>query len=218
MAQALRSLTPLSDAPPLQAGDVLSRAEFERRWDRHPEIKKAELIDGTVYLEMTVSLKHGEAHGRLMTILGPYAARTSNVQVLIDATVRLGADDLQPDVTLRRIDGGGSRVSSDGCVEGPPEFCTEVAVCSASYDLHQKKDAYRRGRVPEYLVWQVFEQRIDWWALDGEDYVALEPDANGIVESRVFPGLRLDVAALLAGEMSRALEASSSQRSDLPTA
>ncbi|HVA40131.1 MAG TPA: Uma2 family endonuclease [Candidatus Binataceae bacterium] len=200
---------------------MLSRAEFERRWDRHPEIKKAELIDGMVYLEMTVSRKHAAAHGRLLTVLSPYAARTNNVEVLVDGTVRLGGDDLQPDVALRRIEGGGSRVSADDCVEGPPELCVEVAVSSASYDLHQKKDAYRRGRVPEYLVWQVFEQRIDWWALDGDEYVALEPDANGvddkgIIESRVFPGLRLDIAAMLAGEMSHALEASSSQPSDLP--
>ena len=108
MAQALRSPTPLSDTPPLQAGDVLSREEFERRWDRHPEIKKAELIDGTVYLEMTVSLKHGEAHARLMLLLGSYAVRIRGVQVVDNTTVRLGADDLQPDVTVRRIDGGGS--------------------------------------------------------------------------------------------------------------
>jgi len=216
MAQALRSLTPLSDAPPLQAGDVLSRAEFERRWERHPEIKKAELIDGTVYLEMSVSLKHGEAHARLMLLLGSYALRSKNTQVLDNTTVRLGADDLQPDVTVRRIDGGGSRVSADDCIEGPPELCIEVAVSSASYDLHQKKDAYRRGGVPEYLVWQVFEQRIDWWMLDGDEYVALEPDANGVVESRVFPGLRLDITAMLAGDMGRALEASSGQPGDLP--
>lgn len=215
MAQALRSLTPLSDAPPLQAGDVLSRAEFERRWERHPEIKKAELIDGTVYLEMSVSQKHGKTHARLLALLCSYADRTDNVEVLDNTTVRLGGNDLQPDVTVRRVEGGGSHLSADDCVEGPPELCIEVAVSSASYDLHQKKEAYRQGRVPEYLVWQVFEQRIDWWALEGEDYVALEPDATGIVESKVFPGLRLDLAAMLAGDMSRALEASSSQPNDL---
>lgn len=197
---------------------MLTRAEFERRWDSHPEIKKAELIDGMVYLEMTVSRTHGEAHGRLMTILGPYAATTNNVEVLVEVTVRLGNDDLQPDIAMRRIDGGGSRVSTDDCIEGPPELCIEVAVSSASYDLHQKKEAYRRGRVPEYLVWQVFERRIDWWVLDGDDYAPVVPGANGILESRVFPGLRVDTRAMLAGEMSRALEALSSPPTDLPPA
>ena len=218
MTQTLHTRPSTPDLPPLQAGDVLSRAEFERRWDRHPEIKKAELIDGMVYLEMTVSHKHAQAHGRLMTILGGYATRMKNVEVLVDATVRLGADDLQPDVTVRKVEGGGSQISSDDCVEGPPELCVEVAVSSASYDLHQKKESYRRGRVPEYLVWQVFEQRIDWWALDGDDYVALEADGDGIVESKVFPGLRLDVAAMLAGDMGRALDAPSSQPTGFPPA
>jgi hypothetical protein len=32
--------------PPLQSGDQLTRAEFERRYDATPNIKKAELING----------------------------------------------------------------------------------------------------------------------------------------------------------------------------
>src|SRR6185312_13563827 len=75
MTQTLHPPPSTPDVPPLQAGDVLSRAEFERRWDRHPEIKKAELIDGMVYLEIAASHKHAQAHGRLMTILGGYATR-----------------------------------------------------------------------------------------------------------------------------------------------
>ncbi len=34
----------------LNAGDRLSRAEFERRYQLHPEIKKAELVEGNVYM------------------------------------------------------------------------------------------------------------------------------------------------------------------------
>ena len=44
-------LTP-SEAPssPLRNGDFLSRAEFERRYDAMPHLKKAELIEGMVYI------------------------------------------------------------------------------------------------------------------------------------------------------------------------
>lgn len=36
--------------PPLRNGDRLTRPEFERRYDAMPELKKAELIDGIVYI------------------------------------------------------------------------------------------------------------------------------------------------------------------------
>ena len=59
----------------------------------------------------------------------------------------------------------------------------------------------------EYLVWQVYEQRIDWWSLDNGQYVPLVRDAAGIIESKIFPGLRLNVAALLAGDLPAVLAA-----------
>ena len=90
-------------------------------------------------------------------------------------------------------------------VEGPPELIVEVSATSASIDLHQKKNAYRRNGVREYLVWRTLDRKVDWFRLDGGEYVALEPDAAGVLESREFSGLRLDVPALLAGDLARVL-------------
>ena len=39
---------------PLENGDRLSRCEFERRYECRPDIKKAELIEGIVYLSLPV--------------------------------------------------------------------------------------------------------------------------------------------------------------------
>lgn len=36
--------------PPLENGDRLTRLEFERRYQAMPQIKKAELIEGVVYM------------------------------------------------------------------------------------------------------------------------------------------------------------------------
>ncbi len=192
--------------PPLQNGDRLTREEFERRWGLHPEIKKAELIDGQVYLEMTVSQRHGERHGRIVTWVGVYQAHTPGTEALDNVTVRPNESDvLQPDVVLRRTNGGTSRLSDDDCIEGAPELVMEVSASSAAYDLHQKRDVYRRAGVREYLVWQVFENRIDWWELRAGQYALLQPDGAGVVESREFPGLRLKVAAMLEGDMASVL-------------
>lgn len=62
-------------------------------------------------------------------------------------------------------------------------------------------NAYRRNRVQEYLVWQTFENQLSWFRLQDEQYVLVEPNAEGIIQSQVFPGLWLEVAALLKGEM-----------------
>ncbi len=81
----------------------------------------------------------------------------------------------------------------------------EVAASSASNDLHDKKRAYRRNGVQEYIVWQILSNKLDWFSLQNGEYVPLEAEANGIIKSRVFPGLWLAPAALLKGEMTQVL-------------
>ena len=136
---------PVGGAPTLENGDRFSRAEFERRYEAMPDVKKAELINGMVYLGSPVRFgKHGQPHARLLTWLGTYAAFTQGVGAGGNTTVRLDAEP-QPDALLRiePATGGASRVSEDDYVEGAPEFVAEVASSSASYDLHDKMDAYR---------------------------------------------------------------------------
>jgi Uma2 family endonuclease len=85
----------------------------------------------------------------------------------------------------------------------------EIAVSRAAYDLHEKKAVYQRCLVPEYFVWRVMDAQIHWLALEKGNYVELQPRADGVIRSRVFPGLWLDVRALLAGDedkVSRTLE------------
>jgi Uma2 family endonuclease len=195
---------PSSSAPPvpaLQNGDRLTRDEFERRYEAMPDIKKAELIEGTVYMPSPVHANsHGRPHSAIVGWLLTYDAATPRVTSYDNTTVRLDLDnEPQPDGLLR-IDedaGGQSRISDDDYVEGPPELIVEIAHSSAAYDLHDKKRAYRRNGVQEYLVWQIEEEQVDWFVLEGGAYLSLSPDEDGRIESRTFPGLVLDVDALL---------------------
>ncbi len=190
--------------PPLETGDGLTREEFERRWDLHPEIKKAELIEGMVFLEVSVSPRHGRAHAWVSTWLGAFSAQHPEAEVHADVTVRAGNDDVQPDALLRFVTGGRSRWT-DEAIEGPPELAVEVAVSSVAKDMHLKKEAYRRAGVQEYLVWQAWDRRVDWWELRDGRYVSIDPDADGVIESRVFAGLRLHVPKLLDGDLAGVL-------------
>lgn len=174
-----------------------------------PHIKKAELIEGIVYMASPLRFNtHGKPHAQLITWLGVYQVSTPGVELGDNVTVRLDLDnEPQPDVVLL-IDersGGQARISDDDYVEGAPELVVEVAASSAANDLHDKKKAYRRNGVQEYIVWQILENKLNWFSLQNSEYVSLEPDANNIIKSRVFPGLWLDLPALRAAEMTKVL-------------
>lgn len=143
-----------------------------------------------------------------MTWLGNYYAKASGIDFGDNVTLRLDADnEPQPDAALwiEEDRGGRSRVSEDDYLEGSPELIVEVSSSTASYDLREKLNVYRRNGVQEYIVWRVYDSQIDWFSLQDEQYVLLQPDENGIIESRVFAGLRLNVPAMLNGDLAQVL-------------
>jgi len=195
----------------LEAGDRLSRQEFERRYERMPHLKKAELIEGIVYMSSPVRLSHhGLPQINLAVWLGVYASETPGVQCADNCTVRLDLDnEPQPDLILFKLParGGQVRISVDDYVEGAPELVVEIVGSSRAYDLHQKKGAYRRNGVREYLAWITTERRLVWWELREGEYQEIAPQADGWLKSVVFPGLWLDVAALLRDDKKSVLAA-----------
>ncbi|NEO25468.1 MAG: Uma2 family endonuclease [Kamptonema sp. SIO4C4] len=193
--------------PPLENGDRLSYREFERRYAAMPAHQKAELVEGVVYMASPLRFTtHAEPHGRLITWLGVYQAATPSTAMGIEPTVRLDSDnELQPDGVLL-IPGGRSQLSPEGYIQGPPELVVEIAASSAAIDLGDKKRVYRRNGVEEYLVWQLFEQRLDWFYLEEGVYHCLSPDEEGILRSRIFPGLWLNRSQLLENNLAAVLE------------
>ncbi len=195
--------------PPLESGDRLTRQEFEHRYQTMPLIKKAELIEGVVYVASPVRMaNHGRPHAALIGWLLAYKAATPGVDLGDNATVRLDLDnEPQPDALLRIEPevGGNSYITDDDYVEGPPELIAEIAASSASYDLNDKLNAYRRNEVQEYIVWQIYENRLDWFSLQQGRYVSLQPDEAGVIRSQIFPGLWLAVNALREGDLAQVL-------------
>lgn len=199
----------LFSIPPLENGDRLSRDEFERRYAAMPNLKKAELIEGIVYMPAALRFKsHGEPHGDLSTWLGVYRVMTPGVTMGDAPTVRLDIEnEPQPDLVLLITPeaGGQSRLSADDYIEGAPELIVEIAASSVAIDFHVKKQVYRRNGVKEYIVWQVLDRTICWFYLEQGEYLDLPVDADGITRSRMFPGLWLASAALLEGNVQQVL-------------
>jgi Uma2 family endonuclease len=190
----------------LENGDRLNRVEFERRYTSS-NIKKAELIEGLVYVASPLRFTpHAKPHSQIIGWLITYQSMRTDLEVGIEPTVRLDADnEPQPDAVLFRL-GGNAQVDEDGYITGSPELIVEIAASTVSYDLHAKKRAYERNGVKEYIVWRTLDQQIDWFVLENGQYVKLAPDATGIIHSREFEGLRLNVSAILNGDISTVLK------------
>ena len=190
--------------PPLENGAHLSASEFLRRYESMPEVKRAELVSGVVYMASPLRIdRHGEPDNLIQTWLGVYSIATTGVKSASNSTTRLGPDDVpQPDALLRILPecGGRARVDAKGYLDGAPELIVEVAASSVSLDVREKLTAYRRARVLEYLVWRTEDRAVDWWILDADEYRLLPSASDSTLRSRTFPGLWLDVQALLAGD------------------
>ena len=196
--------------PPLESGDRLTRPEFERRYNAMPANVKAQLIEGVVYVASSLRhTQHGKPHSRMMTWLGVYQVFTPKVDLSVEPTVRLDLDnEPQPDAVLfiEPKAGGQIKISREGYLEGSPELIVEIAASSAAIDTGSKKQAYRRNGVLEYIIWQSYENKLDWFVLEAGDYIQLQPDEAGMIKSRIFPGLWLAVNELLSGNMQQVLQ------------
>lgn len=196
--------------PPLRNGDHLDRAEFQRRYEAMPQVKKAELIERIVFMPDRVPLiGHGAENAQLSGALGYYSLCTPGVQGGAHSTVRLDeANELQPDSLLLIEPARGGRCALvDGFITGTPELIAEVAYSKVSIEYHRKMGAYWRHGLPEYVVWRTEDQEIDWFILRHGQYERLSVSPDGIIRSEAFPGLWLDVQALVADDPPRVLAA-----------
>jgi Uma2 family endonuclease len=195
--------------PPLTDGDRLTRDEFMRRYEAMPNLRKAELIEGVVYVPSPVSQRnHGNPHCRLAGLIFLYDARTPGVESGDNSTVQLDLNNSrQPDAVLfiEPDHGGQVRFDDKGYIVGAPELVAEVSASTADDDLHGKLEAYERNGVQEYVVWRVFDREVDWFVLRDGRFEKLAPHPDGTLHSTTFPGLWLDPSALIEKDYDRLL-------------
>ncbi len=206
---ALAGEKPGTPVPSLESGDRLTQPEFHRRYSAMNRIRKAELVNGIVFMSSPVRMQsHALPHRMVIAWLSQYEAHNPDTQCGDNATLILhNQNEFQPDAFLRILDskGGASFVNDQDYLQGAPELIVEIAGTSASIDLREKKEAYRQAGVREYIVWQVEEKRIDWWRLNAGSYEPLQPDPDNTIHSNVFPGLILPVDTFLSGDLRKLL-------------
>lgn len=197
----------IESAPPkLAMGDKLCLDEFLLRWEAMPQLKRAELIEGIVYMPSPTGIDHGGMDRHVALWLGMYSAHTPGTSGADNATTILGKNSPQPDHSLYLLpEAGGRTYVENNLLHGAPEFVAEVCATSAAYDLHVKKDLYERQHVDEYLAVLIYEREIRWHRWENGAYRLVPPDNDGILRSTAFPGLWLDGKSLLAGDAAKVL-------------
>jgi Uma2 family endonuclease len=192
--------------PPLEPGDQMDFDEFVRRWAAYPNLKRAELLDGEVFMPAAAVTAdfHARPHAHLIAWLGTYAGNTPGVDVLTDPTIRLGRrNGPQPDGCLAVLPSHGGRVSTspDGFYVGAPELVVEISGSTVGRDLTRKLAIYREHEVREYLVYRSYDGELDAFVLKGLDFERRAVDQDGIYRSVAFPGAWLNVGSLVAGDL-----------------
>ena len=190
-----------SSVPDLEQGDCLTASEFLRRYEVASNLKKAQLIEGIVHMPSPVRFDaHAKPDGLIQGWLFSYALSRPELEAVPNATLLLDSENaVQPDAMLCSAPREGGRVflNEAGYLCGAPELVCEIAASSATVDLHSKFKAYRRNGIGEYLVWLTQEETVRWFRLVEDDFVEMEA-VDGRMESVIFPGLVLDLAALFA--------------------
>ena len=194
----------------LVEGRRLSRSEFERRWDATPELKHAELLDGVVYLRGDGRWVPASSRAELITWVGSYHAGTPCTTAGAHSSIRVDdANELQPNVALYTEHGPNRAVcDADDVLSSAPGFAADVVMRDKADVIPIRRRVHARFGTREYLVWRVEDEVVEWYSLRSGDYVALTPDpADGLLKSETFPGLWLDPAALVRGDLAAVLAA-----------
>jgi len=177
----------------LFTGMRMEREEFLRRWEALPDLKNAELIEGTVFVSSPVGQRHSDFDGFITSWLTIYAGFMPGVRSGHNATCLMLESAPQPDVYLRILpEHGGAAREVDNFLKGAPELIVEISESSYSHDFGPKRALYQRAGVREYLTIDTIARQLVWRCLEDGSYIDLEPGEDGIFRSRMFQGLWLD--------------------------
>jgi len=196
----------------LENGATMNADEFHELYASTGSESRFELVDGIVHMAPPLHDPHGSSSNKLQMVTALYEGMTPGVIAHDGTSVRLDAlNEVQPDCLIRVDDscGGQSRVLVNDrgertIIQGAPEFVAEVAYSSRSIDFGRKLEAYLRAGVREYLIVNLADGQLSWFELPTKTLIQAGDD--GVLRSRVLPGLWIDAVALLEQRVQRCVD------------
>ena len=191
----------------LKEGMELSSAKFHELYlETGEKIRKAQLINGIVRMPSPVRIDGHERENCILNgLMLLYCARTNGLEPLGSCTIKLNStNEIQPDFGLRNEKGGLSKVEN-GYVVGPVELVGEVSCSNVRRDTTSKFKAYEASGCKEYIICKPEEKEIVWYKLVSGNYEEIV-SVDGILKSQQFPGLHIDVHAVLTHNRRQAVD------------
>lgn len=185
--------------PPFENGDRMDQKTFHALYLQTPKGFRAELIGGIVHVPSPTSARHARPQRMFCQWLGEYSDNTPGTDAFDNITsVMSEASEPQPDLSLIVLPeaGGQTRLTPEEYLQGAPELAVEISNTTATIDLNAKMRDYERYGVREYLVVIMREREVRWFARRKDRFAPMKPDADGVLRSKVFPGLWLDTAGV----------------------
>jgi Uma2 family endonuclease len=157
---------------------------------------RREVLEGELIVNPAPRRDHQEIVANLDWILQRFLRASGSGRVYTHPLdLYLGRHDL---VVIRDARLGIYR--PEGIVDEPPDIMVEV-LCPGTrgIDLVRKMALYARSGVPEYWIADPERRILVINRLQGDDYVAVEPDTDGWIASPTLPGLRVDPTEVFSG-------------------
>jgi Uma2 family endonuclease len=162
--------------------------------------ERREIINGELIVNPAPTFDHQRVFLRLSHILDAYADATGAGEVVpAPIDVLLGRHDVvQPDLLFLLATRPRAR-GNENSIDYPPDLAVEIiSPSSRGTDRGKKMALYARSGVPEYWIVDPDRRTLAIYVLHGDDYQVVDPDADGLLTSRVLPGLRVDPAEVFA--------------------
>jgi len=162
--------------------------------------QRYEIIDGELIASPAPIANHQRVLKRLVRVFDDFANETGRGEVFFAPfDVQLGYHDIvKPDLVfiateLGRVPGQHHKF------EGSPVLVAEVISPSSwQTDRVKKMALYARSAVLEYWIADPEQRTFVVNVLEGQTYVPVVPDTEGLFVSRALPGLRVDPATIYA--------------------
>lgn len=170
--------------------------------------RKADLIDGVIYMASPDSRVNDQIAGFLSTLVRGYSEARDLGGLVFGSRFAFRLSSIrapEPDVAF--VSRSRVHLVHDVGMDGGPDVAVEiVSPDSRSRDYGEKKALYQDAGVAEYWIVDPMQQRAEFHVLRDGAYVLAPLEQNRIFRSQAVPGFWLDVDWLFAEPAPKALE------------
>jgi Uma2 family endonuclease len=157
-----------------------------------------EVFGGQLIVNRAPTLIHQRVVGAIYRLLYEHARDHETGEVLLAPLDVLLShfDAIQPDIVF--VASERPRIAGErNFLEGAPDLVVEViSPTSRTNDRVRKMALYARSGVSEYWIADPERRSLEIHLLETHAYRSIEPDSDGLLASRVLPGLRVDSRAV----------------------